>query len=96
MDFGWPNVEISRKMANGQLLFLALILTNTTGISNYIIAGISSPLKCVVIMLLYTAVHINTLLYCVQCSHLIPTVDAMAAAQTTPPPAASSQPEPKC
>ena len=25
MDFGQPNVEISRKMANGQLLFLALI-----------------------------------------------------------------------
>jgi len=26
MDFGWPNVEISQKMANGQLLFLALEL----------------------------------------------------------------------
>ena len=25
MDFGWPNVEIGRKMANGQLLFLALV-----------------------------------------------------------------------
>ena len=24
MDFGWPNGEIGRKMANGQLLFLAL------------------------------------------------------------------------
>jgi len=24
MDFGQPNVEIGRKMANGQLLFLAL------------------------------------------------------------------------
>jgi len=24
MDFGWPNVEIGQKMANGQLLFLAL------------------------------------------------------------------------
>jgi len=24
MDFGWPNVEIGWKMANGQLLFLAL------------------------------------------------------------------------
>jgi len=26
MDFGWPNVEIGQKMANGQLLFLALLL----------------------------------------------------------------------
>jgi len=26
MDFGWPNVEIGQKMANGQLLFLALHL----------------------------------------------------------------------
>jgi len=26
MDFGQPNVEIGRKMANGQLLFLALVL----------------------------------------------------------------------
>ena len=25
MDFGRPNVEIGRKMANGQLLFLALL-----------------------------------------------------------------------
>jgi len=24
MDFGWPNVEIGQKIANGQLLFLAL------------------------------------------------------------------------
>ena len=24
IDFGWPNAEIGRKMANGQLLFLAL------------------------------------------------------------------------
>ena len=24
MDFGWPNAEIGRKMANGRLLFLAL------------------------------------------------------------------------
>ena len=24
MDFGWPNVDIDQKMANGQLLFLAL------------------------------------------------------------------------
>ena len=24
MDFGWPNAEIGQKMANGQLLFLAL------------------------------------------------------------------------
>ena len=26
MDFGWPNAEIGRKMANGQLLFLALLV----------------------------------------------------------------------
>jgi len=26
MDFGQPNVEIGRKMANGQLLFLALYI----------------------------------------------------------------------
>jgi len=26
MDFGWPNVEISQKMANSQLLFLALLV----------------------------------------------------------------------
>ena len=26
MDFGWPNAEIGQKMANGQLLFLALQL----------------------------------------------------------------------
>ena len=26
MDFGWPNVEIAWKMANGWLLFLALLL----------------------------------------------------------------------
>ena len=25
MDFGQPNVEIGRKLANGQLLFLALV-----------------------------------------------------------------------
>ena len=24
MDFGWPNVEIGQKMADGQLLFLTL------------------------------------------------------------------------
>jgi len=24
MDVGWPNVEIGRKMTNGQLLFLAM------------------------------------------------------------------------
>ena len=24
MNFGWPNVEIGQKMANGRLLFLAL------------------------------------------------------------------------
>ena len=24
MDFGWPNAEIGQKMANGQLLFVAL------------------------------------------------------------------------
>ena len=29
MDFGWPNAEIGRKMANGRLLFLALIYTGT-------------------------------------------------------------------
>jgi len=29
MDFGQPNVEIGQKMANGQLLFLALSLCNT-------------------------------------------------------------------
>jgi len=28
MDFGWPNVEIGWKMANGQLLFLALHMNN--------------------------------------------------------------------
>ena len=28
MDFGWPNVEIGRKMTNGQLLFLALHVYN--------------------------------------------------------------------
>ena len=27
MDFGWPNAEIGRKMANGRLLFLALVVT---------------------------------------------------------------------
>ena len=27
MDFGWPNAEIGRKMANGRLLFLALECT---------------------------------------------------------------------
>jgi len=27
MDFGWPNVEVGQKMANGQLLFLALVAT---------------------------------------------------------------------
>ena len=27
MDYGRPNVEIGRKMANGQLLFLALLLS---------------------------------------------------------------------
>jgi len=25
MDFGWPNVEIGQKIANGQPLFLALV-----------------------------------------------------------------------
>jgi len=25
MDFGWPNFEIGQRMANGQLLFLALL-----------------------------------------------------------------------
>jgi len=32
MDFGWQNVEIGQKIANGQLLFLALIQVpiNTT------------------------------------------------------------------
>ena len=25
MDFGWPNTEIGWKMANGRLLFLALV-----------------------------------------------------------------------
>ena len=24
MDFGWPNAKIGQKMANGQLLFIAL------------------------------------------------------------------------
>ena len=27
MDFGRPNAEISRKMANGRLLFLALLVS---------------------------------------------------------------------
>ena len=31
MDFGWPNAEIGRKMANGQLLFLALVLYCVVG-----------------------------------------------------------------
>ena len=31
MDFAWPNVEIGWKMANGQLLFLALSLWHITG-----------------------------------------------------------------
>jgi len=26
MDFGWPNVKIGQKMANGQPLFLALFV----------------------------------------------------------------------
>ena len=26
MDFGWPNAEIGQKMANGRLLFLALLV----------------------------------------------------------------------
>ena len=30
MDFGWPNAEIGRKMANGWLLFLALLTMITT------------------------------------------------------------------
>jgi len=28
MDFGWPNVKIGQKMANGQLLFLALMYSS--------------------------------------------------------------------
>ena len=28
MDFGWPNVKIGQKMANGRLLFLALGIHN--------------------------------------------------------------------
>jgi len=27
MDFGWPNVKIGQKMANGQLVLLALFYT---------------------------------------------------------------------
>ena len=32
MDFGWPNAEIGRKMANSQLLFLALIHVPHSGL----------------------------------------------------------------
>jgi len=34
MDFGRPNVEIGQKMANGQLLFLALSLSQALLISH--------------------------------------------------------------
>ena len=30
MDFGWPNAEIGQKMANGQLLFLAVYMLYIT------------------------------------------------------------------
>jgi len=42
MDFGWPNVEIGWKMANGQLLFLALGMGNINiFVHNYCKAKIS-------------------------------------------------------
>jgi len=39
MDFGWPNVEIGKKIANGQQLFLALLFTINSFMVNASLEG---------------------------------------------------------
>ena len=55
MNFGWPNAEIGRKMANGQLLFPTLQYINYG--CNYFIAVL-----CVHVTVLYL-IYINSMVH---------------------------------
>ena len=57
MNFGQPNVEIGREMANGQLLFLALVHMHRMYVMyNYVVE------------LNYIATYV---IYCAKTSHLL-------------------------
>jgi len=57
MDFGRPNVEIDWKMANGQLLFLALVLEHFQRKMSQILEGLEGVVCMMDSVLVYGCIQ---------------------------------------